>query len=114
MVYLGAYGEIQIEGFDWKELAANVVDFDSIYLDTLHLEQSASMKEIKSAYRKEAKRWHPDLCVEGTTQECEAGYVHESLETVATLLYTRIYLYRVCFVFIISGSLKFKKHMITW
>ncbi len=38
-------------------------------LEVLGLQPSATEKEIKSAYRKLAKRWHPDICKEPKAEQ---------------------------------------------
>ena len=54
------------------------------YYDLLGIDRNASSDEIKSAYRNQAKKWHPDLNKDPKAPEM-AKKINEAKETLVTL-----------------------------
>ena len=46
------------------------------YYEVLGVDKSASVDDIKAAYRKAALKWHPDRWVNGSDQEKKIGRAH--------------------------------------
>lgn len=64
--------------FEWFGMLENPTQKNTLY-QVLGIKQSVSQREIKKAYRQQAKQWHPDYCKEPNTSE-QFGRIQSAYE----------------------------------
>lgn len=68
-LYEDQYNDFDYDDFMDDSLIDEDCYFEVNYYSILGIEKNASMDEIKNAYRKKAKEWHPDICKDKNAEE---------------------------------------------